>query len=125
MALDYAVSHSGLGRLYLGHCIGVVSRRPARRRAAYASLTSALSAQRSMLIPSLSLFLLPPCSTTKGQSIAVMLVVFTTFICSLIAQLAFRSRCRGGIIIIGILAPLFRLSIGSFAGLNKHHRQCS
>jgi hypothetical protein len=54
-----------------------------------------------------------------------MLVVFSTFICSLIAQLALRSRCCGGIIIIGILAPLFRLTIGSLAGFNRCHQQSS
>jgi hypothetical protein len=53
-----------------------------------------------------------------------MLIVFTTFICSLIAQLALRGRC-GGIIIIGILAPLFRPTIRGFAGLNKCHQQSS
>jgi hypothetical protein len=78
-----------------------------------------------MFIPTLALFLLPPCATSEGQSIAVMLVVFSTFICSLIAQLALRSRCCGGIIIIGILAPLFRLTIGSLAGFNRCHQQSS
>jgi hypothetical protein len=96
----------------------------------HVALTSAQSPQRSMLVPTLTLFLLPPCPASKGQSIGVMLIVFTTFICSLIAQLALRSRCGlssrcGGIIVIGILAPLFRPTIGSFAGFNKCHQQSS
>jgi len=54
-----------------------------------------------------------------------MLIVFSTFVRPLIAQLTLRSRCCGGIIKIGVLAPLSRPTVGSLAGFNKCHQQSS
>jgi hypothetical protein len=75
-------------------------------------------------LPALAPFLLTPSSATKRERVRVVLVVLSTFVCSLVAQLPL-SGSGGRTIIVAVMATMLVAVVVSIAGGDQDDQEAS